>query len=254
MQIFNKKNKSNAIIEINPGAGGVESQDWAKILMRMYIMWAKKKKYKIKQINLQKGEAFGIKSATLEISGYNSFNYIESEIGIHRLIRISPFNSDKKRHTSFTSIYVYPIINNNVDININDSEIIWQTFKSKGAGGQNVNKIETAVRLKHINSGMIVECQQERSQIKNKNIAINILKSKLHKIKIKKNKKKEKQKNINFGSQIRSYVLHPYKLIKDHRTNLEIKDINNILNGELCFLIKSYLVYKNKTSGVKDGT
>ena len=203
--LSSKEDQLNAIIEINPGAGGTESQDWANILMRMYIMWAESQNFIVKKVNVQPGETAGIKSATLGIEGQFAFGYLKAEIGVHRLVRISPFDSGARRHTSFASIFAYPEVDETIEIIINPADIIWETFRSSGAGGQSVNKIESAVRLKHEKSGLVIECQQERSQLLNKEKALNMLKSKLYQIEIeKKNKEKAKREDtklkIDFGS------------------------------------------------------
>ena len=247
--LSSKEDQLNAIIEINPGAGGTESQDWANILMRMYIMWAESKNYSVKKVNVQPGETAGIKSAILGIEGPFAFGYLKSEIGVHRLVRISPFDSGARRHTSFASVYAYPEVDETIEININPSDIDWQTFRSSGAGGQSVNKIESAVRLRHEPSGLIIECQQERSQLLNKEKAMNMLKSKLYQIEIeKKNEQRDKRESsklkIDFGSQIRNYVLHPYKLIKDVRTNIERNDVLKVLDGDIDDFIKAFLLEK----------
>ena len=245
--LSNEEDQLSAVLEINPGAGGTESNDWAAMLMRMYIMWGEKNGYKVKEVNLQQGEVAGIKAVTLEFIGDFAYGYLKSENGVHRLVRISPFDSGGRRHTSFASVYVYPVADDTIVIDINPSDCTWDTFRSGGAGGQNVNKVETAVRVRHKPSGLVVECQQGRSQLANKETALKLLKSRLYQIEIdKKNAKRAaiegSKMGIDFGSQIRNYVLHPYKLVKDVRTGHERTDYQNVLDGDINDYIKAYLL------------
>ena len=236
---------NNAFLEIHPGAGGTESQDWAQILQRMYLRWAEDKNFNVNLLQETKGEEAGIKSSIIKISGEYIYGWLKKESGIHRLVRISPFDSNKRRHTSFASVWVYPEVDDKIDIEINESDIRIDTYKASGAGGQHVNTTDSAVRITHTPSGIVVQCQNDRSQHKNKSNAMAMLKSKIYELELNKrkdeeNKSNSEKKEIGWGNQIRSYVLHPYKMIKDLRTNYETSNVNDFLDGKIDkFLEKS---------------
>ena len=241
----------NAILTIHPGAGGTESQDWAQMLFRMYIRWVERKGYRHEVIDFQAGEEAGVKSATIEVMGNYAYGFLKGESGVHRLVRISPFDANKRRHTSFASIFVYPEIEDNITVEIKDDDLRVETFRASGAGGQHVNKVSSAVRITHMPTGIVVQCQSERSQYRNKENALKVLKSRLYQFyKEKEEEKQEKiesqKKKIEWGSQIRSYVFHPYNMVKDHRTNAETGNAQAVMDGEIDEFIQAFLSQKEK--------
>ena len=253
LMLDGKDDSRNAIVSINAGAGGTEAQDWAEMLFRMYSRWVERKGYKSEMIDLQPGDEAGIKSVTFTAGGENAFGYLKSESGVHRLVRISPFNASGKRHTSFASVFVYPELDSEISVEVDDKDIRVDVYRASGAGGQHVNKTSSAVRLTHLPSGIVVQCQQEKSQHRNKDLAMKVLKARLYQLEQEKQDEKlqelhDSKEDIAWGSQIRSYVLHPYQMVKDHRINLDIGNVNAVLDGDIDAFIEGVLLSKKGSS------
>lgn len=249
----NEDDHNDAIVVIHSGAGGTESQDWAEILLRMYLRWAEKNRYKTEIIDILPGEEAGIKSVTFTVVGRYAYGFLKAEIGVHRLVRISPFDANRRRHTSFASVFIYPDVEDEIKIEIDEADLRIDTFRSSGAGGQHVNKTDSAVRITHIPTGIVVQCQNERSQHRNKAMAMKVLRARLYELQVKeRNQKMEEmhasKKEIAWGSQIRSYILHPYRLVKDHRTGIEVGDVDAVLDGEIDSFIQAYLLSQSPSS------
>lgn len=247
MMLGREEDPGNAIMTIHAGAGGTEAQDWAQMLLRMYLRWSEGKGFETKIVDLQPGDEAGVKSVTLTIEGEYAYGYSKAEVGIHRLVRISPFDAGGRRHTSFASVFVYPEVSGDIDIEINENDLRVDTYRASGAGGQHVNKTDSAVRITHIPTGIVVQCQNERSQHKNRAVAIKVLKSRLYEVELRKKAEEldefnKTKKKIEWGSQIRSYILHPYKMIKDHRTNMEVGNVDKVLDGDIDNFIEAYLI------------
>ena len=248
--------RRNAIVSLHPGAGGTEAQDWAEILLRMYLRWADRRGYRKEILEYQPGEEAGVKSVTFTVEGDYAYGYLKAEAGIHRLVRISPFDANSRRHTSFASVFVYPEVDDTIKVEINEADLRVDTYRSSGAGGQHVNKTDSAVRITHIPTGIVVACQNERSQHKNRAMAMKILRSRLYELELEKQKEKmdvfhKTKKDIAWGSQIRSYVLHPYRMVKDHRTSLEVGNADAVLDGDIDQFIQAYLLQASETPNVQ---
>ena len=247
MMLGSEEDPGDAIMTIHAGAGGTEAQDWAEMLLRMYLRWAERKGFETKIIDFQPGDEAGLKSVTMTVAGRYAYGYAKAEVGIHRLVRISPFDTGKRRHTSFASVFVYPEVSDDIDIEINENDLRIDTYRSSGAGGQHVNKTDSAVRITHLPTGIVVQCQNERSQHKNRAMAMKVLKSRLYEEELRKKSEEmdevnKTKKQIAWGSQIRSYILHPYKMVKDHRTNREVGNVDRVLDGDIDDFMEAYLI------------